>query len=93
MRAKKYFGDDHEIMYDSVMNHDAYAFLRITLDVPRGQDTESIINLNNKPIGKVRVIREGTKTVGYEVDRDGVWVRVRELGQAVAAAVSGHIPV
>jgi hypothetical protein len=97
MKQKHYFGHDHEILYDQVINHDVYAHLRIVLEVPRGQDTEALILLNHKPIGKVIAIRDGRGiTVAYQSQRnsrDGFEDvrRSENLGNAVAAVVTSHV--
>jgi hypothetical protein len=78
MIAKKIFGHDHEILYDTIANHDVYDFLRVTLEVPRGQDKEAEVFLNGRLVGKVTVQREYFnkngrslfKTVGYEAVRN-----------------------
>ncbi len=96
MRKKNYFGDDHEILFDTVINHDVYAYLRVNLEVPRGQDTEAIINLNNRTIGKVTAIRsEGGTTTGYVPQlfngsgfEAGPQEPIRELGKAIARVVT-----
>lgn len=100
MLAKKIFGDDHEIMYDSVINHDVYEYLRVSLEVPRGQTTEALILLNNKEIGKVIVEKQGKKTFGYTPFKKsdiGEYIRLsdtktfRKLGKAVASVVSDYV--
>lgn len=99
MYKKKFFGDDHEILYGTVINHDAYAFLHITLEVPRGQDTESIIVFNGKEVGKIVVVRNGTKVTRYmpfrKIDDKFVLhkpdIHFRELGRAVASVITDYV--
>lgn len=101
MIAKKIFGHDHEILYDSVTNHDTYAFLRVTLEVPRGQDIEALILLNGKEIGKVQVIRDKKKTLGYIVysKKDADYIpfmsdyKFIQLGSAVASLLTNRLVV
>jgi hypothetical protein len=100
MLKKNMFGDDHEIKYDSIINHDTYTFLRISLEVPRGQDTEALVLLNGQEIGKVFVERNGKKTVGYFPFRKclstGNYVEcaptiIRKMGKAIASIITDYV--
>lgn len=101
MLAKNLFGHDHEICYGTIINHDVYTYLRVCLEVPRGQQQTAIVVLNGKEIGEVTVIKEGKKTLGYiarryEVANDNLhWHTVgsdfKQLGLAVAAIISNFV--
>jgi hypothetical protein len=100
MLKKLLFGDDHEIKYDSIINHDTYTYLRVALEVPRGQTQHALVLLNGKEIGKVVVWHNEKKTLGYtpyRKDRNtGDFLTlgetpVRELGKAVAAIISDYV--
>jgi len=93
------FGHDHEIQYDTIINHDTYTFFRISLEVPRGQDTEALVFLNGKEIGKVQVFRDGKKTLGYSGFRkyNHEYIPAREnnmfkqMGKAIASIISDFV--
>lgn len=101
MLAKNIFGDDHEIEYDVIRNHDVYSYLRVSLEVPRGQKEVAIVLLNGKEIGEVAVKKQGKKTLGYTARRYDVpgdnlrWYTIgtefRQLGLAVAAIISNFV--
>lgn len=100
MLKKHLFGDDHEIRYDSIINHDAYKYLRVSLEVPRGQDTEALVLLNGKEIGKVMVERDGKRTVCYYPFRKDQDANIfyefgiapcREMGKAIGAIISDYV--
>lgn len=101
MVKKNLFGipiDQHEIQYDSIINHDTYTFLRVSLEVPRNQKEETLVLLNGKEVGKVRVIEENGKIKGYEalrvhlptktyVDARSPVELYRKLGKAITAII------
>jgi len=101
MLAKNLFGDDHEIEYDVIRNHDVYSYLRVILEVPRGQKEVAIVVLNGKEVGEVKVRKEGKKTLGYTARRYDVpgnnlrWHTVgtefKQLGLAVASIISTFV--
>ena len=101
MLAKNLFGDDHEIEYDVIRNHDVYSYLRVILEVPRGQKEMAIVVLNGKEVGEVTVRKNGNKTLGYTARRYDVpddnlsWHQVetefRYLGLAVASIISTFV--
>ena len=101
MLAKNLFGDDHEIEYDIIRNHDVYSYLRVILEVPRGQKNIAIVVLNGKEVGEVHVRKEGKKTLGYSAKRydspgDNLrWLEIgtefKQLGLAVAAIISNFV--
>jgi hypothetical protein len=99
MLKKTLFGDDHEIKYDSIINHDTYTYLRVSLEVPRGQTEQALVLLNGKEVGKVIAWRKEKKTLGYmpyRKDKEtGQFTTlgtesVRELGRAVASIISDY---
>lgn len=101
MLAKKLFGHDHEIQYDTIINHDVYDHLRICLEVPREDQTRAIVVLNGREIGCVEVVKDGKRTLGYIAhrfvlpdSREGI-VRVGDrfdaLGKAVASVISDFV--
>lgn len=102
MLAKKIFGHDHEIKFDSIINHDTYTYLRVTMEVPRGQDTEALVLLNGREIGKVSVVREGKKAT-YQAYRKSPTMNIyidftnghifKEMGRATAAIISDYIDI
>ena len=99
MLAKNLFGHDHEIRYDTIINHDVYSFLRISLEVPRGQKEKAILLLNGKEIGEIIVKKDGKNTLGYTAIRYyGIDTRLHsvgfyeKLGLACAAIITDVIP-
>lgn len=102
-QVKKFFGDDHEICYDSVGNHDVYKFLRVSLEVPRNQTDKTIVLLNGKEIGEIFVSKDGSKTLGYtgyryRSEANNTYlakdkISHRHLGKVVAAIISDYAPV
>jgi hypothetical protein len=99
MLAKNLFGDDHEIQYDTIINHDVYSFLRISLEVPRGQKEKAILLLNGKEIGEIIVKKDGKTTLGYTAIRyHGINPHMHsigfyeQLGLACAAIITDYIP-
>lgn len=55
MLAKKMFHGRYEIRYDTLIDHDAYNFLRISIEVPRDQSDECLVVLNGKEVGLIVV--------------------------------------
>lgn len=43
----------HTVLYDVVIDHDIYEYLRITLEVPRNQSTKAIVTLRGVPVGEI----------------------------------------
>jgi hypothetical protein len=98
MLKKDRFGK-YELQYDTILDHDVYEHLRVTFEVPRGQVTEAIVLLNGKDIGRVRVVRENKKIVGYMAIRcePDQWIEMnggrpyKHIGRAAAAIISDFI--
>jgi hypothetical protein len=100
IRTQRTFGDGFEIKYDTVTNHDAYSFLRVTLEVERGCDTEAVVLLNGLIVGKLVVFKHGAR-YGYKIWRrcqsSGTYtqhlshVMFAEMGRAVAAIISDFV--
>lgn len=96
VRSRSSFGDGVEVKYDTVLNHDTYSFLRVSIEVPRDQDTEALVNLNGKEIGKLILDRVGKK-VGYRAFRksDSGMIELagsfKEMGRAVASIISDFV--
>jgi hypothetical protein len=97
MRKKMYFGNDHEIMYGTVYNHDAYAHLHITLEIQPG-NTESIVLFNHKEVGKVEmipmkksVVYVPYRKVGNKFVQHLPKTKFKELGRAVASIITDHV--
>lgn len=49
----QYFGNEYRVAYDVIQDHDAYAFLRISLEVDRKLPDTCTVLLNGKEIGAV----------------------------------------
>ncbi len=43
------------ILYDIVTDHDIYEYLRITIEVPRGQTSRAIVTLRGREVGEIVV--------------------------------------
>lgn len=91
MLAKKIFGHDHEILYDTIANHDVYDNLRVTLEVPRGQDEEADVILNGKLIGKITVKREFFKKNGRSLFKTLGYTAVRKMTDNTFVGVGNGI--
>jgi hypothetical protein len=97
MRKKNFFGNDHEILYGTVFNHDAYAFLHIILETQPGS-TESIVKFNHQEVGKIELIMVGKecrylpyRKVGKKFVRHLPKKQFEELGRAVASVITDHV--
>lgn len=64
MLKKERFGK-YELQYDTILDHDAYEYLRVTFEVPRGQTDEAYVLLNGYEVGKVKTVSDGKKIIGY----------------------------
>lgn len=53
MRKKNLFGNEYEILYDTIRDHDTYAFLRVTLEVDRKMTDRCTVLLNGRLIGVI----------------------------------------
>jgi hypothetical protein len=97
MHKKNRFGK-YELQYDTIIDHDAYEHLRITFEVPRGQDTNAMVLLNGREVGVVSVVREGKKIIGYQAFRLGQYGNpyqihppFKHIGRAAAAIITDLI--
>lgn len=88
----------YEIQYDTVIDHDVFAFLRVSLEVPRGQNECAHVLLNGQEVGIIRVVKDGRK-VRFAAARlrDGMEVPLsyfepsKEIGKAAAAIISDFV--
>ena len=106
MRAKTMFCNAYEIRYDTLIDHDVYNFLRVSLEVPRDQTEIALVVLNGKEIGKIKVQWDenhkkasGWKAYRYKPTKknpsaskclDGIFDNV---GRAAAAVISDYVSV
>lgn len=51
MRKKNLFGNEYEILYDTVRDHDTYGHLRVSLEVDRQMTDRCVVYLNGRSIG------------------------------------------
>ena len=49
------FHGRYEIRYDTLIDHDAYNFLRISIEVPREQTNQCLVVLNGQEVGLIEV--------------------------------------
>lgn len=98
MLKKERFGNVFEICYDTVIDHDAYQFLRISLEVPRDNKEVATVVLNGKDVGRIQVVRANptnrkSRVLGFDAFRlsDGGEVyrgRSPKLGMAVSWVIT-----
>lgn len=102
IRTQKMFGDGYEIKYDTIIDHDTYSYLRVSLEVDREQTQRAHVLLNGRIIGMVEVVVvPGQKKVGYKANRslnagrsfvDHLsHVTFSEMGRAVASIISDFV--
>jgi hypothetical protein len=88
---------EYEIQYDTIIDHDAYQFLRISLEVPRDNKTTAIVVLNGKNIGVIRSIAQGKKTlfIGYRlINNQEILIShppAKAIGKIAAAIISDFV--
>jgi hypothetical protein len=89
---------DYEIQYDTVIDHDAYQYLRISLEVPRTDPSIAFVVLNGKNIGIIRSLKQGRKTlfIGYRYTSTGDETILRiepskTIGKIAAAIISDFV--
>jgi len=63
MKNKTYAGC--EVRYDALIDHNAYEYLRVTIEVPRDQLVKAIVNLRGMPVGEMILMDTGILAVRY----------------------------
>lgn len=97
------FGDDYDMKFDCIVNHEAYSFLRVSVEVPRDQNKELVVLLNGREVGRLEAIRNMRKRVtGFKAFRFGKPndpsrqtpvgdAPFPEMGRACAAIISDFV--
>ena len=91
----KTFGD-YEVRYGSVIDHDVYKYLCVSIEVPRGEKENGFVYLNGALIGAVKLVNgrfvpyrfKTIRNKQKEVKLDTI---TPEIGKAVAAIISDYI--
>lgn len=89
---------DYEICYDTIIDHDVYQYLRVSLEVPRNTPRDTVVVvLNGINIGIIRAFKQGRHTVfvGSRV-RNGEETALsilpsRNIGKIAAAIISDFV--
>lgn len=69
MRKKNLFGNEYEILYDTIRDHDTYGSLRVSLEVDRTLTDRCVVHLNGRPIGVVMAEPQPRHRVHYTAFR------------------------
>jgi hypothetical protein len=94
------FGNDYQIQYDTVLDHDTYNWLRVSFEVDRGNNDKAVLVLNGKEIGIIMTIRdESGRFMGFHAYRKNEDPSAaplgsslfNELGHAAAAIITNYV--
>ena len=106
--AKQLFGKKYEkrtmgsynVQYDTILDHDTYAYLRVSFEVPRDEPNHAILILNGKEIGDIYTqMNEAGKVVGFTAKRRPGTATpelrfdepFKDIGHAAAAIISNYV--
>lgn len=89
--AKKKFGNEYEIQYECVLDHNAYEYLRVSIEVDRANPTtRGVVCLNGRPIGLVEYLGKRR----FKATRNGPTElgEFKDLGLAAAKIITDVLP-
>ena len=91
--ASKKFAKDYQIQYECVMDHDAYNFLRVSIEVDRARpETHGEVCLNGVPVGLIEYIgKKQFKATRYQGKERVNLGEFSILGRAAAAIITDFI--
>jgi hypothetical protein len=92
------FGNNYEVSYDTILDHDTYSFLRVSLEIPREEKDAAVLVLNGKEVGIIRTVRNAKGVVigfaAYRNKENPTVIREEPfefVGQAAAAIITHQV--
>lgn len=84
----KKFGDCL-VQYGSVIDHNVYEYLRVSIEVPRGETKRGVVMLRGKPVGEVHWLSKNSfAAYRYIGNRKKLMGNFKDVGFAAANIIT-----
>jgi hypothetical protein len=77
-----------EVRYETLIDHNAYEYLRVTIDVPRNQKEKAIVLLRGKEVGELNLIGNKILAIRYGKKNKKKVGTFEDVGLATASIIT-----